>query len=303
MRKKGVIMSSLVLDLQQEILKSDCDILNALRKAHLIASKLNLIEFDNWIKQELNGYSFDDETIPEYRKIKGVLKAFNPYNGWITAQLIDDEIEEMICELKLWQSIGEIKELYNEAGSNDFICQFSAKKMQAISSLFQTPIPMQYALHVSTHLLKAIIERVKNCLLEWTMKLEKEGILGEDMKFSKEETKTAEIIPQQINYYGTVINGDVDKSQVISGDNNIISFSYESAADLITKIKESIETESLSAEDKESTIELIDEAENKIKAQKKPGIIKAALSGWRDFLVATGANVTGTLIGQYLKGM
>ena len=65
MRKKGVIMSSLVLDLQQEILKSDCDILNALRKAHLIASKLNLIEFDNWIKQELNGYSFDDETIPE----------------------------------------------------------------------------------------------------------------------------------------------------------------------------------------------------------------------------------------------
>ena len=100
-----------------------------------------------------------------------------------------------------------------------------------------------------------------------------------------------------------MINGDVDKSQVISGDNNIISFSYESAADLITKIKESIETESLSAEDKESTIELIDEAENKIKAQKKPGIIKAALSGLRDFLVATGANVTGTLIGQYLKGM
>ena len=39
-------MSSLVLDLQQEVLNKDCDILNALRKAHLIASKLQLKEFD-----------------------------------------------------------------------------------------------------------------------------------------------------------------------------------------------------------------------------------------------------------------
>ena len=49
-------MSSLVLDLQQEVLKPDCDILNALRKAHLIAAKLKLTEFDSWIMSELNGY-------------------------------------------------------------------------------------------------------------------------------------------------------------------------------------------------------------------------------------------------------
>lgn len=35
-------MSSIVLELQQELLKSDCDVLNALRKAHVIAVKLKL---------------------------------------------------------------------------------------------------------------------------------------------------------------------------------------------------------------------------------------------------------------------
>ena len=35
-------MSSIVLELQQELLHQDCDIVNALRKAHLIAVKLDL---------------------------------------------------------------------------------------------------------------------------------------------------------------------------------------------------------------------------------------------------------------------
>ena len=54
-------MGSLVLELQQEVLKPDCDILIALRKAHVIAIKLRLREFDAWIQSELNGYKTDNE--------------------------------------------------------------------------------------------------------------------------------------------------------------------------------------------------------------------------------------------------
>lgn len=75
-------MSSLVLDLQHEVLKPDCNILNALRKARLIAAKLKLRESDAWIQLELNGYSYQDSgSIPQYRNVKGILKAFNPYHG------------------------------------------------------------------------------------------------------------------------------------------------------------------------------------------------------------------------------
>ena len=38
-------MASIVLDLQKEILSPNCDIVNVLRKAHLIAVKLKLSDF------------------------------------------------------------------------------------------------------------------------------------------------------------------------------------------------------------------------------------------------------------------
>lgn len=68
-------MSSVVLELQNELLKPNCDILNALRKAHIIASELSLTEFDGWIQSELNGYKCDETDIQEYRYITCSLKS------------------------------------------------------------------------------------------------------------------------------------------------------------------------------------------------------------------------------------
>jgi len=85
--------------------------------------------------------------------------------------------------------------------------QLPAEVANWIMASSEMPIPMQIVLSVSTHYLKSIIEQVKNCLLEWTIKLEATGILGEDMRFSQEKTNMAKEIPQQINnYYGTVVN-------------------------------------------------------------------------------------------------
>lgn len=296
-------MSSIVLDLQQEVLKPDCDILNALRKAHLIASKLKLKEFDKWLQSELNGYSYgDQDKIPNYRKVKGTLKAFNPYNGWIPAQCTDDELEKIICEQKLWQPISELQELCQQNAEGTIVLQFSAEKMKAIASMFSTPVPMQFALHISQHLLKSIIELVKNCILEWTIRLESEGVLGEDMRFSQEETVMAQKVPQTINnYYGTVVNGDVQKSQIVSGDNNTVTFSYEQVSELINEVKKVVKDSEMTEEDRETTDELITDVETKIENKKKSAIIKAALNGLKDFLVGTGANVAGALIMQYLQ--
>ena len=55
----------------------------------------------------------------------------------------------MICEQKLWQSIGEIQELYYQGSKEHFLYQFPAGKMEAISALFETPVPMQFSGHIS----------------------------------------------------------------------------------------------------------------------------------------------------------
>ena len=47
-------MDSIILDLQNEIIQSKCDVLQVLRKAHLIANKLKMDEFNKWILCELN---------------------------------------------------------------------------------------------------------------------------------------------------------------------------------------------------------------------------------------------------------
>lgn len=39
-------MEGIVLELQKEVLSSNCDIVNVLRNAHLIAVKLKLSDFD-----------------------------------------------------------------------------------------------------------------------------------------------------------------------------------------------------------------------------------------------------------------
>ena len=112
----------------------------------------------------------------------------------------------------------------------------------------------------------------------------------------------AQKVPQTINnYYGTVVNGDIKQSQVVSGDHNTVSFNYQQAEDLIQQIKETIQNEQISDEDREAADELITDAESKISKRKKPAIINAALSGLKDFLFSAGANVASALLIQFLQ--
>ena len=162
-------MSSIVIDLQDEILSSNCDIVQILRRAHVIAVKLGLKEFDQWISYELNGYP-DQNACPDYRKIRGTLKAFNPYHGWIPAVITDGELETVICEKKISNSISEIITLCKNPESR-LVYEFPGDQVEHLDRLFGSPLPMRYALHISTASVMDIIEKVKNTILEWTLKL------------------------------------------------------------------------------------------------------------------------------------
>ena len=218
------MMNSIVLDLQSEIISPNCDIVSVLRKAHLIAVKLGLTEFDKWLSLELNGYH-NGENIPEYREVRGILKAFNPYCGWIPAMLDDTEIEKTICTVRVPNSISEIISLSNKS-SNGLVSEFVGERLNILNRVFDSPLPMRYAVHLSGTAVGDIVERVKNTILEWTLQLEYEGILGENMQFNISEKERAQSIPQTINnYYGNtnVINSAVEYSDIVAGDSNTIS--------------------------------------------------------------------------------
>lgn len=297
-------MGSVVIELQRELLVTNCDVLSALRKAHLIAAKLNLMEFDNWIQSELNGYKCIEDEIPEYRSICGELKAWNPYSGWIPVLFEDGNVEQTICNRKLSDSISAIIELSEKSDSKSFQIKIPTEAARTIDKMSTASLPTNYIVKFSIHLLKEIIDKVKNCLLEWTLTLERQGIKGDDMIFNNTETDAAKAIPQQINnYYGTVINGDIEKSQLSTGDNNTISLQTDYLIPITDEIRKSLANENLSSEDLECADELIKDIESKIETKKKPTIIKVALNGLKDFLIGVGANVTADLIIAKMNGI
>ena len=66
---------------------------------------------------------------------------------------------------------------------------------------------------------------------------------------------------------------------------------------------ESLDKEELSQENKYEANELLSEIDSKIKKKKRPGVIKAAFAGLRDFLINVGAGVTVALIESKITGL
>lgn len=292
--------NGIVLDLQAELLGNDSDIVSILRKAHVIAKKLNLDQIDKWISFELNGYkNCSIEEIPEYRLVRGMLKAKNPYHGLIPVILNSADLESTICERKVPNSISEIINLINTS-SDTLVMNLSGEQQLLINQMCNDYLSMEILLILPKSAVQDIVEKVKNAMLEWTLKLEEDGIIGEKMKFTGDEKKAAASLPQNINYFmGTTnyIAGSNNEVNQVVGDNNQISFSYDEVQDIVDGAKREIEKDAVTFEDKENILDIINGIDENIKSKKKPSIIKSALMGLKDFAFSVGA----TLLTSYLQ--
>ena len=203
-------MGKIVLDLQLEALSKDSDVLNLLRKAYVVARKLKLDEFEEWAISELN-VNKDGNKIPEYRKVKGEVKGWNPYHGWIPMIMQDTEIENMISEHLVSDSIPNLKNVYDSANGSNATLQFSAgmNNLLSKSSGFNT----KYALMISANQIYNIMERVRNIVLDWSITLEENDILGEGLQFTKREKDIA-VSSSTINNYTNNFYGDVRETQI-----------------------------------------------------------------------------------------
>ena len=297
---------NIILELQNDIISRDCDVLNALRKAHVIASKLKLLEFDKWIQWELNGYN-NVKDIPVYRVVLGELKALNPYRGWIPVTITNATIAETICKQKVFDSVSALIDLYKRCDSGYVQYSIVGEALELLNQLFDFPIKTQYALMISAHRIKEVIEKVKDCLLQWTIRLDGAGVRGENMSFSREEAENAKMITASTvnHFYGNTnyMNGTIDRSSVTIGDGNNVVFNYDEYGEFLSKIKESLKQENLSQDDLDTTNEILNDIGKKIRTKKKEAIIKSALAGLKDFLINVGASVTAGLIQAKINGL
>lgn len=285
-------MGKIVVELQKDIIEKRLDDISILRKAKLIASKLDLIEFEKWINFELKGYEKYND-IPEYRKVFGEIKAYNPCYGLIPV-VMSSEISKKLNNRKLFNSIGELISL---SKCNDMIKIALTSEISEALSDDDVTFPCYFVF--SKNSILGIIENIKNYLLEWCLKLEKDGILGDDFEFNESEKEKAKQVSQQVNYYGTVVTGNFNNSLINSYNNNVID--TIDFLTLIDEIKKSLKNEKIEEEDKNDALEILEDIDNSLKVNKKASIIKSAFNGLKEFLINVGASVTATIIANHIN--
>lgn len=184
-------MSSLVVELQREALDRSVPVSDLLRKAKVVATKLDLREFLAWIEHELEG-DFGEEG-PKYRVVKGSVRALNPYQGWVPVLFTSDpDVESALTKRRINNPIAELESLDARTSSPNGSLKMSLSSHQH-ELLWQSldEEPTEIAVFFDKSRISGILDAVRNQVLDWSLKLETAGILGEDMSFSEREKNIA----------------------------------------------------------------------------------------------------------------
>lgn len=207
-------MSSLVLELQHEAMDPQVNVTDLLRKALVVATKLDLNEFLTWIEHELRGY---ENTPPPYRHVQGEVQVNNPYHGWQPVIFEDPEAAKTFSEKPIGQAIGELESLLKNGKGILYV----PLPHELVLRLSRSTFGMPPAFIVGRASISGIIDEVRNVILEWTLKLEKDNILGTGMTFSKQEKTQASSTTYNIENF-TGVMGTVHADVLQIGDYNSI---------------------------------------------------------------------------------
>lgn len=269
-------MESLVLELQREAYQLETPITDLLRKAYTLTKKLKLDEFSSWLSNEMNGYVFEAK-LPEYRSVIG-----KPLKFGIPSKLfLKRGVYAPVSEIEYYLQHSVVKKkgiLYLHFPSDD-----KREERKATMELIRVEASQFYN----------ILDRVRNIILEWALKLEEEGVFGENMTFSEKEKKIASEIPSTINYFGSMVNSQLQQNSSHSSQSlNVGEFKIESLKEIIEHGKlllEGVTDDNTKAELKSELTVL--EAQMISPKPKKP-IIKECLASIRN--IAEGA--TGSVL-------
>jgi hypothetical protein len=208
-------MTSLVLDLQQDALDPSINASDLLRKALVAAKKLGIKDFENWINYELKGYA-DQKDIPAYRMLEGQIEAWNPYHGWQPVMFEDTEYAKALSTCATFQSIGEIQAVINGLTPKSRLTLPLSKNTE-YEIMERLSLPTRIARFIPAARIINVLDAVRNIILNWSLKLEQDGILGEGLAFSKKEKELAAHGVYQVNnFYAstTIQQGNISSSQI-----------------------------------------------------------------------------------------
>ncbi len=202
----------LVLRLQELATDNSSDITELLRKALMVAVKLGLNDFRDWVNSELHGY--EALKVPEYRKVRAELKVRNPYHGLVPFLITDQRIVDLVCNVPLQVPVGSIVDLLNNERENgsSLLIPFPNEQKTILMDIQDSNFPLEPVRTIAHNQIAAILDSIRTTILDWALKLESDGIIGDGMAFSEEEKDRAKSSITIENFQGVL--GNVSNSSV-----------------------------------------------------------------------------------------
>jgi len=271
-------LSSLILELQKESIDSSVPILNLLRKALIVATKLKLQDFKQWIESEMNGYENRQNT-PKYRSVHGEIKYLNPFHGW--QPIIFDISTESLHIIPLYQPVSELEKLINDPSNDYVISRYGEEKEKMIMNLFK--LDVLPTLHITKANIYRILEAIRDTILQWSLELEEIGILGEGMTFSPQEKNSALQHKYETNNYITMHNQQFNApvGAVQNGDYNTANVSQTVSSNnieilqMIAELRQQINK--LNQENQDIATDALDTLQSEVTNPTKTTKLKSAL--------------------------
>ncbi|MEN4982205.1 hypothetical protein [Acinetobacter modestus] len=294
--KKSTSNQSVVLQLQALASDPTSNVEELLNKALVVARKLKIKQFRKWCEMELEGYA--PEKIPNYRKFKGQLKVFNPYYG-IQPFIIPSELDEVITLIEIPQPIGNIINLLNQ-DTETFRKQLSNDQISILIELQNTFAPLEPRVIFYRTELMSIITKIRNIILNWSLQLEEDGILGEGFMFSEKEKEAA----MSVNHFNIQnmqgVVGSVSGGSTINQNNqlNIKENEFNTLAKYLMQNKVEF-----------SDIQNLKNAIDADSIPKEPNKLGSNVSNWIASMMGKAANgswevgigVAGTLLAEAIS--
>lgn len=296
-------MTSIVLQLQQESLDRSVTVTDLLRKSLVVSKKLRLGEFEAWINSELIGYGSQDE-VPLYRKVKGSVKFWNPYRGWCPVIVRNPIQGEFLSTRNITQTIAELESLANDKDATFFHVPFSQETERRLCKSLDAGFETNISLVIPQTEIVKIVEEVRNIILNWSLKLEEEGVLGEGMAFTPLESQSAKGTPQAVNnFYGPVHNPQIQQlNETAVQVHSQQQLDIEALSIFVEKLDNSIQEILLSTEQESELRAEVETIKSQLTSPKpKTTILHECGISIRSILEKAGGSIVGSLLTELTK--
>ncbi|WP_242249080.1 hypothetical protein [Bacillus cereus group sp. BfR-BA-01328] len=286
-----MVTTSLVNELLSKALDDNCPVPNLVNHAFVVAKKLKVQGFANWLNFEMKGYEYEYE-IPSYRRCIVEVRALDR-NRWVPI-VLEEEDARNLSEVFMNPPIATLSS-WVDAGKSEIELPFMPEYQKDL--MIQLDIHQRISRFISAHQVKQIMDDVKTGIIEWALRLEEEGIVGEGMMFSKAEQEKAKNITYNIN----TINGPMIGSQIQQSTKDSIqeqSVDYTFVQETLEDLKRELPHMGLSGEEQSKIETLIQAVSPLVQAQNSStnGITRELFSSIRNILEGITASQTHSIL-------